>query len=119
MAFSPDEVMVGFLVAFPNLSNAFRKARGRLLPFGFLHILKDLRSPETIDFALAGSKPGHPSSLLTSIGLADMFDTLREAKIRFVESNHELEDNKTIYRIWNRFEKVNERRSRIFKLALT
>ena len=35
-----------------------------------------------------------------------------------METNRELEDNKTVNQIWRKFEKVYFRRSRIYKMAL-
>ena len=118
LLFSPRDGMVAFLVAMPNLSRAFQKANGRLFPAGLFHILRDYRRPSAADFLLAGARPGHPSGLLTALGLADMFDTLRSRGVNWVESNHELEDNSTVHQLWNRFPIVNRRRSRVFRLEL-
>ena len=118
LLFSRQDEMVGFLVSMPNLSRAFQKARGRLLPAGVFHILRDYRRPAAVDFLLAGARSGHPSGLLTALGLADMFDTLRDRGVRWVESNHELEDNATVHQLWKRFPIVNQRRARVFRLAL-
>jgi hypothetical protein len=113
-----DDEIVAFLIAMPNLSNAFQKCGGRLFPFGFLHILRDYRKAQTVDFLLAGCLPEHPTSVLTAIGLIDMFDTLRARGVKFVEGNHELEDSTTIHRLWARFPQVSKRRTRVFRLPL-
>lgn len=118
LVFSRQEEMVGFLIAMPNLSRAFQKAKGRLLPAGIFHILRDYRRPAAVDFLLAGARSAHPTGLLTALGLVDMFDTLRSLGVRWVESNHELEDNTTVHQLWERFPIVNNRRSRVFRLAL-
>jgi hypothetical protein len=119
LLFSKEGEMVAFLIGMPNLSRAFQKANGRLMPFGFFHILRDYRHPIAVDFLLAGARSAHPTGLLTGIGLADMFDTLRSRGIRYVEGNHELEDNKTVHQIWSRFPIVGRRRSRVFRLDLS
>jgi hypothetical protein len=113
-----DDEIVAFLIAMPNLSGAFQKARGRLFPFGFIHILRDYRKAEAVDFLLAGCLPGHPTSVLTAIGLIDMFGTLHARGVKFVESNHELENSTTIHRLWNRFPQINRRRTRVFRQSL-
>ena len=109
---------MAFLVAMPNLSRAFQKARGRLFPFGFVHILRDYRRAETVDFLLAGCLPGHPTSVLTALGLIDMFDTLHARGVKTVEGNHELETSTSIHRLWSRFPQRSKRRSRVFRLPL-
>ena len=118
LIYGPDGEMVAFLVGMPNLSHAFRRAGGRLLPTGFWHILRDMRRPETVDFLLAGAVPGTAHGLITAAGVADMMDTLRRRGVRYVESNRQLEDNRTIHRMWKRFEIVNRRRSRVYRRPL-
>ena len=44
-----DDEMVGFLLAFINISKAMRRARGRLLPLGWFHILRELRTSTWVD----------------------------------------------------------------------
>ena len=110
--------LVGFFVGMPNLSRGFHRAGGRLLPFGLLPILRDYRRPETVDFLLAGVKPGEPSGLITAITLIDMVDTLRRRGVRFLETNRELEDNTTVNRIWLNFERDYFRRSRVYRMDL-
>ena len=111
--------LVAFLAAMPNISRGLQQARGRLLPTGFFHLLRDLKRPETVDFLLAGALPGHPGNLLTALGLRHVFDALRHRGVAFVETNHELEHNTTVNQLWQRFEIVATRRSRIYRLPLT
>ena len=119
LVFNRDGGLVGFMLAMPSLSRAFQRARGRLLPFGFLHILRAFRKPETVDFLLAGAKPSEPSSILVAIGLIAMFDKLRERGVRFIETNHELEGNTTVNQLWTKLKLVSTRRSRIYRLDLS
>ncbi len=116
--FSSNGELVAFLAAMPNISRALQKARGRLFPFGLFYLLKDLKRPETVDFLLAGCLPDHPTSAVTAVGLKHMFETLRRRQVKFVEGNHQLDDNSSIHQMWNRFDVVAKRRSRIYRLAL-
>ena len=118
LTFSRDGGLVGFFIGIPNLSRGFKKARGHLLPTGFYHILKDYRRPETVDFMLAGAKPGEPSGLITAMMAIEMYDSLRRRGVRYMETNRELEENKTVNQIWLKFKMVYFRRSRIYKMAL-
>ena len=116
--FSAEGELVAFLAAMPNISHALQKARGRLLPLGWSYLLKDLRQPETVDFLLAGCLPEHPTGPVTAVGLKHMFETLRKRNVQFVEGNHQLDDNSTIHQMWERFEVVAKRRSRIYRMPL-
>lgn len=110
--------MVGFCIGMPNLSGAFRKAAGRLLPTGWFHVLREHRKPHTVDLLLAGVLPEEPSSMMTTMGLIRMCDSLRERGIRYLETNRELETNTTVNRIWRRFDIIGSRKTRIYRMLL-
>ncbi len=118
LTFSKQGELVGFFIGMPNLSHSFKRANGRLLPFGLLHILREYRKPETVDFLLAGVKPGEPSGLIIAISAIEMYDTFRRHGIRYMETNRELEENTTVTGIWSKFERVWFRRSRVYRLDL-
>jgi hypothetical protein len=44
-----DEQPVGFLLAFVNIGRAMQRCRGRLFPFGWFHLLRELRRSEYVD----------------------------------------------------------------------
>lgn len=119
LGFRSDGELVGFFIGIPNLSHSFRRAGGRLLPFGFAHIFREYRNPATVDFLLAGGLPDEPTSALTIEALIQMYDSLKKRGIRYIETNRELETNTTVNRIWRRFEIVNTRRTRVYKMSLT
>ncbi len=43
-----EERIVGFLLAFPDMSGGMQKAGGRLLPFGVLHLLRAMRTKDWV-----------------------------------------------------------------------
>lgn len=118
LTFSRRGDLVGFFIGIPNLSAAFKRAGGRLLPFGFLHILRAYKKPEAVDFLLAGVRPGEASGLIIGLSAVAMYDTLRRRGIRYMETNRELEDNVTVTGIWSKFERVWFRRSRVYRMDL-
>lgn len=117
LTFSRQGELVGFFIGMPNLSRAFKKANGRLLPFGLPNILWAYRKPETVDFLLAGVKPGEPSGVIIALSAVEMYDTFRRRGIRFMETNRELEANSLVTGIWSKFEQTWFRRSRVYRLA--
>jgi hypothetical protein len=119
LTFTPAGHMVGFFVGIPNMSRGFRKAGGRLFPFGLLNILRDYRRPETVDFLLAGVKPGESTAVITAVTFIDMYDTLRKRGVRYMETNRELEENTSVNGIWLKFKTDYTRRSRIFRMPLS
>ncbi|MGI9329763.1 MAG: hypothetical protein ACR2QB_03525 [Gammaproteobacteria bacterium] len=118
LVFNQAGDMVGFFLAMPSLSEAFQRARGRLFPVGFWHLLRAFRRPKTVDFLLAAARPGEPSTILAPLGLIAIFDTLRERGVEYVETNHELEENTTVNQVWSKMTLINQRRSRVYRLPL-
>jgi hypothetical protein len=104
----------GFFLGLPSLSRAFQKARGRLWPFGFYHILRGFKSYDTVDFYFAGIRPGANSQRILPLMVLGMYRSTRAQNVRFLETNRELETNNMIVNIWSRFNVVNKRRTRIF-----
>ena len=48
--------MIGFLVALPDMSPGIQKAKGKLFPFGFLHMLAAARKTKQLDVVLGAIK---------------------------------------------------------------
>ncbi len=62
-----EENVVGFVLAFPDVSEGFKKANGRLLPFGLFHLLRDMARTDWVDLNGAGILPefqGHGGNAL-------------------------------------------------------
>lgn len=74
-----NENLVAFGLSIPDLSQAYKKAKGRLFPFGWYHILHALRKFDTIDLLLNGVLPEWQKRGVHSIYYSDM----NEAAIRF------------------------------------
>jgi hypothetical protein len=56
---SHGEDVVGFLFAFPDVSAALQRAKGKLFPFGLLSILLELRRTNTVSVNGMGILPQH------------------------------------------------------------
>lgn len=79
-----DDV-VGFLFAFPDISPALQRSKGRLLPFGIIDILLELRRREWVSVNGAGILPefqGHGGNALL---YAEMGKTVRDFGFKHVE----------------------------------
>jgi hypothetical protein len=110
--------MVGFMIAMPSLSRAFQKARGRLLPLGWWHILRALKRSDVLDFYLAGVRRAYRGM---GVDLLMVVQVAHGAvgRFRFTESNQELENNTKIQAQWKYFNPVQHKRKRIYKKTLS
>lgn len=99
-----DEV-VAFGISIPSLSKAFQKAKGKLFPFGFIHILKALKNCENIDLMLNGVHPDWQNRGIHSLYYVEMNKAYIENGVKVAISNQQLENNINAVNIWNNYEK--------------
>ncbi len=73
-----DDKAVGFMFAYPDVSAALQKTRGRLFPFGWLTLLLELRCTDWININGAGLLPEYRGSGGTAILYSEMFKSVSE-----------------------------------------
>ena len=109
-----DDNVVGMGIAIPSLSKAFQKANGRILPFGFIYLLKALRKNDIVDLYLMGIHPDYQGKGLNAIIFADLVPIFIKNGYKLAETNPELEKNGRIQVLWSEFDKRQHRRRRVF-----
>ena len=92
-----NDDVVGFGIGFPSLSKALIKAKGKLLPFGFMHILKDIRENDTVDLFLQAVKPDYKNKGVPAIFFAHMMQAFIDNGVKTAISSHALEENKSAF----------------------
>jgi GNAT superfamily N-acetyltransferase len=110
--------LVGFGVAMPSMSRAFQRARGRLLPFGFIHMLRALKKEETLDLLLVGVLPEYQSRGIPALLIYEILKTSMGRGIKWAETTAELEDNFKVQELWKMFERRQHKARRIYRKAL-
>ncbi len=73
-----EEKAVGFLFAYPDVSAALQRTRGRLFPFGWLALLLELRRTDWININGAGLLPEYRGSGGIAILYSEMFKSVSE-----------------------------------------
>lgn len=115
-----DGDVVAFMVAMPDLNEAFVKSRGRLLPFGWFHLLRVLKRKKfrQLDMLLAGVKEGFRGKGLEMLMAREMTKSLVAAGVEIIDSHHELETNTLVRAEMERQGGVVYKRYRIFQKSL-
>ncbi len=113
-----DGEVAGFMIAMPSISEALRKANGRLLPFGFLHLIRALRTFDTLDFCLAGVRKKYRGKGIDLIMAREMFRSAKKLGVKYTESNPELETNLRIQSEWKHFDPIQHKRRRIYEMRI-
>ena len=88
-----DDQVAGFGFCVPTLSRAFRKAKGRLFPFGFLHILRALRKTDTIEALMIGALPQYQGKGASLLIFNYIIDSCHKYGVTRMLTNPQLEDN--------------------------
>ncbi len=73
-----DDKAVGFLLAYPDISAALQKTKGKLFPFGWLTLLRELRRTDWININGAGLLPEYRGSGGTAILYSELFKSVSE-----------------------------------------
>lgn len=76
---------VGFLFAYPDISAALQRTKGRLLPWGWIDLLRELRRPEWININGAGILPQHRGLGATAILFSEIHRSIVESGCKHVE----------------------------------
>ena len=109
-----DDNMVAFGITMPSLSVALKRARGRLFPFGFVHLLRAMRKFDRADLYLIAVKRSYQGKAVNAILMNRMLEVFKKYGVKSVESNPELENNEQVQAQWKFFEKRHHKRRRCF-----
>lgn len=111
-----NETLVGVGITMPSMSRALQKSRGRLLPFGWWHLLKGLYGKnDIVDLMMVAVAPEYQSKGVNSMLFTDLVPIFIESGYRWAESNVELADNISVQQQWKFFEHRLHRRRCTFR----
>jgi GNAT superfamily N-acetyltransferase len=113
-----DDEMVAFSIVMPSFSEALQKAKGKLFPFGFYHLLKAKKESKDVLFYLIGVAPEYQSKGVTAILFEENYHTFTKKGILNCIRTPELEDNIAIHQLWKHFDPVTFRRRRTYRKDL-
>jgi hypothetical protein len=73
------EEPVGFLLAYPDVSAALQRSKGRLFPFGWIRLLRELKRTDWLNINGAGMLPEYRGSGGMAILYSEMFKSARDS----------------------------------------
>ena len=117
---SEDQVIAAG-ISMPSLSEALQKAKGRLLPFGWYHLLKVIflkKYPKVLDLLLVAVKPEYQNKGVNALLFYDLIPVYQNIGFEYAESNPELELNGKVQAQWEYFKTEQHKRRRCFKKNL-
>ena len=112
-----DGQLIAVGISMPSLSRALQKAHGRLLPFGWYHLLKALyfkRRSHVLDLLLVAVKPEYQNKGVNALLFSDLIPVYQQLGFEYAESNVELELNGKVQAQWDYFKTEQHKRRRAF-----
>lgn len=113
--------LVGIGITIPSLSHALQKCRrGRLLPFGWWHVLRAVKFHKTdiVDLLLLGVLPEYRAKGVNAMMFADLIPRYYEYGFKWGESQVEMETNEGVQSQWDYLETEHHKRRRCYKKEL-
>jgi len=113
-----NDELVGFAIVMPSFATALQKANGKLLPFGFKHILKAKKNSKDAIFYLIGIHPDYQNKGVHAVIFNEYYETFKALGIETCIRTPELEDNEAIQKIWKHFNPKVFRKRKTFRKNL-
>lgn len=107
--------LLAFGLAAPTIGKANQKSKGRMLPFGWFHLLRALYGKnDEIDMFLIAVKPQLKGSGLNLVVIEDLLVKAIKQGVKFAETGPQLETNINVLSIWRLFEAEQHKRRRCY-----
>jgi GNAT superfamily N-acetyltransferase len=114
-----DDKLVAVGIAMPSLSDALRTGKGKLFPTGWWHLLKAIKGKtDVVDLLLVAVKPEYQSKGVNALLFSDLIPAFIANGYKYAESNLELEENESVQKQWEYFERRLHRRRRAWQKAI-
>lgn len=117
----PDHPVIGVGITIPSLTKALQKCRnGRLLPFGWWHLIRALKFHKTdiVDLLLVGILPEYRSKGANALLFYHLIPIFQKYGFKWGESHVEMEDNGKVQGLWAYFDHELHKRRRCYKKSL-
>ncbi len=88
-----DGEPAAFIIGMPDMSEGMQKAKGKLLPFGFVHILRSAKRTKQLDLLLGAIKEKYRGHGLDVMMGVKMIQSALDAGYERMDTHHEMEAN--------------------------
>jgi len=107
-----DEV-ASFIIAMPDMTAGIQKCRGRLFPFGFIHVLRAAKKTKQLDLLLGAIKDKYRGYGLDALMGFKTFESAWEAGYEILDTHHEMEAN---VRVRAEMERMGGKKYKLFRV---
>ena len=118
LAVNEKDQPIGFLFCVPSLSKAVKKSNGRLLPFGFINIMKALKKNDTIEALIMGVLPEYQQCGVPVLLFKYLHENCIKRGIHTIIMNPQLEENYKVQSLFGDYKTEPFMRRRAYKKTL-
>jgi GNAT superfamily N-acetyltransferase len=105
-----DDV-IAFGVTIPDMTHALQKCKGRIFPFGFIHLYRALKKNNTIHMYLIGVRPDYQGRGALALVYSDLHKAYLKNGIIKATTHAQLENNFKAISIWKNYDsRIYQRR---------
>ncbi|MCQ0112203.1 GNAT family N-acetyltransferase [Zhouia amylolytica] len=98
-----DDNVIAFGIVMPGFAEALQKAKGKLFPFGFIHLLKAKKQSKSAVFYLVGIHPEYQNKGITAVLFNEFYKVFSEKGVNHFIRTPELSDNAAARNMWKHF----------------
>jgi GNAT superfamily N-acetyltransferase len=114
-----DGRIVAFGVMVPSLAKAFKRADGKLFPFGIVHMLRALRGRnDTLEMYFVAVDPAHQLFGVPALLMDTLLTRCIANGVQWCETGPMLETNGAVHSMWRYFEKEQHKRRRCYSKSI-
>jgi hypothetical protein len=117
-AVTKDDEVVSFIIGIPDMTEGIQKARGRLLPFGFIKVLRASKKTKQLDLLLGAIKERYRGLGLDVLMGVKMLQSASEAGFKTLDTHHEMESNVKVRAEMERMGGVLYKKFRVYQKNL-
>lgn len=113
-----DNQPLAFILGIPDICPGIQKSKGYLFPFGFIHVLKAMRTSKMLSLLLGAIHPQYRNLGFDTWMGAEMLNEAQKAGMTIIDSHLELENNRKMRAEMEKMGGVVYKRYRIFQKRL-
>jgi hypothetical protein len=110
--------VAAFGITMPSLNKALQKINGRIFPFGFISILKEMKKSRALDLYLTAVRSDLQNKGVNALLINQINQVCIKNGIKKVETNRELESNDKIQAQWKLYDARQHKRRRCYTKKL-
>ncbi len=112
--------LIGVAVTMGSLSHALRKTNGKLLPFGWFHLIRALKwhHEDTVEMLLIAVRPDYQGLGINALFFDDFGPIYNRCRFKWAETGPQLEDNTKELSQWKPLHPLFVKRRRCYRKDL-